>query len=248
MNFDYLKKNKDFARPVLLGVSLVLAALTAYRLWDYRTASARAQSIVSQAAEKGSPDPEAARENLAKFTELANTIKKENLFVPPVAKRNPVSTVSGIMGNETLIDEKWYKVGDKISDAEIVAVEPTFVKVKWDGKETTFAPISAIVAETPSVVAKKVDAGEAKEKKEEPEKAAKEKTINMAKVTSVNDPLAWMGVELSPKLHSKLMKLWNMASEEDKRRGMAEWNNASDQKRREMLSELEAIPEEAMGG
>ena len=250
MNFDYLKKNKDFARPVLLGVSLVLAALTAFRIWEYRSASVHAESIVAKAVDQGRPDPELIKAKLTKFTEAANAIKKENLFVPPVPKRHPVSTVLGIMGSEALINGKWYKVGDKIADAEVIAVEPTLVKIKWDGKEKTFAPISAMVAETPRPrgMTRIADAEKDREKKKKPKKDPKEKKTKEVKIASGHDPLGWMGVELSPGLHKKIMKLWKNASEEDKRRGMAEWNNASKEKRREMLAQLEAMPDGEMGG
>jgi len=250
MNLDYLKQNKELARRALLGISLVLAALTVLRVWQYQTASARARTIVANAANKSIADPEAVKGNLMKFTETANAIKKENMFVPPVPKQHPVSAVAGIMGNEALINEKWYKVGDKISDAEVVAIEPTLVRIKWYGEEKTFAPISAIVAETSAIASQAVHAVEAKEKKEKPKKS--ELKVNKMKAVKVasakDDPLAWMGVELPSHLRKKIMKLWDRASEEDKRRGMAEWNNASDEKRREMLAELEAMPDEAMGG
>lgn len=250
MNLDYLKKNRKIAQPALLVLSAVLAALTGFKLWDYRSSMAKAQGIVSNAAEKDKADPNNLQKSLAASTEIADAIKKENLFVPPVPKRHPVSTVLGIMGSEVLINGKWYKVGDKIADAEVVAIEPTLVKIKWDGKEKIFAPISAMVAEAPRprVVAKVTDAEKLKEKKEKSKKGPKEKKAKEVKIASAHDPLGWMGVELSPKLRKRIMKLWDSASEEQKREGMAEWNNASDEKRREMLAQLEAMPDDAMGG
>ncbi|MHC4742368.1 MAG: hypothetical protein ACYS8Z_10670, partial [Planctomycetota bacterium] len=74
---------------------------------------------------------------------IANAIKKENLFVPVPPKRHPVSAVLGIMGAEALINGKWYKVGDRIGDAKVIAVEPTQVKIEWDGNEKWFAPIAS---------------------------------------------------------------------------------------------------------
>ena len=87
--------------------------------------------------------------------------------------------------------------------------------------------------------------------KEKPKKLAL-KTKRVAEKVSLSlggdDPLAWMGVKLSPELRRKIMMMWNNASEEDKQRGMAEWNNASDEKKQEMLSQLEAMPDMEMGG
>ncbi len=74
---------------------------------------------------------------------IAETLKKQNLFAPQPPKSHPVGQVSGILGQEVLIQGKWYKVGDKIQDAEITAVEPTLVRIVWDGNETRFKPIAS---------------------------------------------------------------------------------------------------------
>jgi len=251
MNFDYFKKNKHLVRPVLLGVSAVLAVLVVVKLRDYYTTSSEAQSIVRKAVDQDKADPKLIQENLAGFKKIADALKKNSLFVPAAPKRHPVSAVLGIMGSEALIKDKWYKVGDKISDAEIVAVEPTVVIIKWDGKEKTFAPISAITAAAPKPPAKVEITSKDKNKEEKSKKLtakAKGVTEKVSLSSGGNDPLAWMGVKLSAKLRGKILKMWSNASEEDKRRGMAEWNNASDEKRGEMLSQLEAMPDGEMGG
>ena len=251
MNFDYFKNNKHLVRAVLLGVSAVLAVLAAVKLMDYYTTSAEAQSIVRKAVDQDKTDPKLIEENLAGFKKIADALKKESLFVPRAPKRHPVSAVLGIMGSEALINGKWYKVGDKISDAEVVAVEPTVVTIKWDGKETMFAPISAMTASVATPPAKVEITSKAKEKKEKPKKqAAKDKGVKTKVSISSggDDPLGWMGVKLSEKLRGKILKMWSNASDEDKQRGMAEWNNASDEKRSEMLSQLEAMPDGGMDG
>ena len=140
---DYLKENERLAPRGLLGVAALLAILTVAKLWDYHSASAEAQSIVAKAVEQDKADPNLLKENLAGFKEIADAIKKKNLFVPPPPKKHPVSAVVGIMGEEALINDKWYKAGDKIGDAKVIAVEPTQVKIEWDGKEKYFAPIAS---------------------------------------------------------------------------------------------------------
>jgi len=251
MNSDYFKNNKRFVRPVLLGVSVVLAVLALAKLRDYYTTSAEARSIVRKAVDQDKANPNLLEENLRGFTKIADALKKKNLFVPPAPKRHPVSAVLGIMGSEALINGKWYKVGDKISDAEIVAIEATLVKIKWDGKEKVFAPISAMTAAAPKPAAKVEITSKGKNKKEKPKKlVAKPKRIaeKVGFSSGEDDPLGWMGVKLSAKLRGKILKLWSNASDEDRQRGMAEWNNASDEKRQEMLSQLEAMPDGEMDG
>jgi len=48
-----------------------------------------------------------------------------------------------------LFNGKWYKVGDKIGDAKIVAIEAAQVRIEWEGKEKIFAPISAASSSGP---------------------------------------------------------------------------------------------------
>ncbi len=57
--------------------------------------------------------------------------------------------MSGILGDEVLINGKWYKAGDKVGDAKIVAIEAAQVRIEWEGKEKIFAPISAASAPNP---------------------------------------------------------------------------------------------------
>ncbi len=143
MKLDYLKENERLAPRALLGVAALLAILTVAKLWDYHSTSAEAQSIVAKAVDQDKADPNLVKENLAGFKKIADAIKKKNLFVPVPPKRHPVSAVLGIMGEEALIKDKWYKVGDKIGDAKVIAVEATQVKIEWDGKEKYFAPIAS---------------------------------------------------------------------------------------------------------
>ncbi len=250
MNSDYLRNNKHLVPAVLLGVSAVFAVLSLVKVAGFFATSARAQSIVAKAVDQDKTDPNLLEKNLAAFREIADGLKKQSLFMPPAPKRHPVSAVLGIMGNEALINGKWYKVGDEISGAEVVAIEPTLVRIEWDGKEKSFAPISAMTAAAPEPAARLEETGKVKDKKEKPKKPAVKPDRVKAKMgvsSGGDDPLAWMGVDLSPKLRAKLLKIWNNASDEDKRRGMADWKKASEEEKEQMLSMLEAMPEGEMG-
>jgi hypothetical protein len=82
-----------------------------------------------------------AEEATADAIAVAEQLKKHNLFWPPQPPRHPVSSVLGILGDEALIGNRWYKAGDSIADAEIVCVQPTHVRIRWQGRETVLAPI-----------------------------------------------------------------------------------------------------------
>ncbi len=150
MKLDYLKEKGHLVPFALLGVSVFLAVLTMYKVVDFFVTSARAGSVVRKAVAQNKSDGEDVEKHLAKAKAMVDELKMRNLFVPRPPRRNPVSVVLGIFGDEALINGKWYKAGDSVGDARVVAIEPTQVRIEWDGKETVFAPITAAVALGPS--------------------------------------------------------------------------------------------------
>ena len=76
-----------------------------------------------------------------RYTDLAGELKKKSVFAPTPKKSNPVKQVAAIFGKEALINGKWYKAGDRVQDARIVAVEATQIRVEWQGREKIFAPL-----------------------------------------------------------------------------------------------------------
>jgi hypothetical protein len=143
MKFNYLKERKEFISVLLFGVSAVLVVGTLVRAAGTFMGVAEADKLVSRAVAKSKPDPNQVEKCVTEAKKVAEELKKKNLYAPPPPKKNPVSQVAGIMGSEALINGKWYKVGDEVGDAKIVAIEPTLVKVEWEGKEHVFAPIGA---------------------------------------------------------------------------------------------------------
>jgi hypothetical protein len=152
MKLDYLnflKEKKEVVSVVLLGVSALLAVLILIKVGSFFAASARAERLVKKAIAQKNTDTKDIEKHLAKSKAIAEELKRENLFAPPPPKQNPIKEVWGIFGDEVLIKDKWYKVGDTVGDAKILAIGPTSVKIEWDGKEKVFAPIDAVVASPP---------------------------------------------------------------------------------------------------
>jgi hypothetical protein len=143
MKLDYLKEKKELLPGVLLVASAFLAVLALIKVTAFFVASARAENIVEQAIEQSNTDDKSTEEYFAESTKLADELKKNNLFAPPPPKQHPVKEVWGIFGDQALIKDKWYDVGDKVGNAKIVAIGATSVKIEWDGKEKAFAPIDA---------------------------------------------------------------------------------------------------------
>ncbi len=148
MKLDYLKNNhsknnKDIFSVGLLGISAFMGVLILIKVTGFFAAPARAEDLVKRTVELNKPDPNDMEKSFAKSKAIADQLKKNNLFAPPLQKKHPVSSVLGILGDEVLINNKWYKAGDKVGDARIVAIEPTQVRIEWDGNEKTFIPFDA---------------------------------------------------------------------------------------------------------
>ena len=149
MKINYLKQKKELIPLVMLGASAVLAGLILMKTTSFFTSLARAESIVQKATAQNNVDENDADKYLAKYKVLADALKKNNLFAPAPPRQHPVKEVSGIFGNEVLIRDKWYKVGDNVGDAKIVAIEPTQAIIEWDGVKKAFLPFDAGVSEAP---------------------------------------------------------------------------------------------------
>jgi hypothetical protein len=151
MDLDDLKDNLRFSKEALptalIGTAVLCGILILVKVTGFFVASARAESVVKQAIAQSTPDPKVVEGQLAKSTPIADNLKRNNLFSPPPPKQHPVKEVFAIFGDEVLINDKWYKVGDMVGEAEIVAIGPTSVTTKWDGKEKIFYPIQATIAE-----------------------------------------------------------------------------------------------------
>jgi len=154
MKLDYLNNNhtkdkKEIVSVGLLGVSAVMVVLIVIKVTGFLAAPARAEKSVRRADALSKPDANDMEKCLAKSRAIADELKKNNLFAPPPPKQHPVKQVSGILGDEALINGKWYKAGDKVGDANIVAIEPTQVKIAWNGTEKVFLPIEAASSSRP---------------------------------------------------------------------------------------------------
>jgi hypothetical protein len=182
---DYLKNKKELVPTVLLGVSVLCGILILVKVTSFFMASARAESVVKRAIKLNVTDPNNLEKHLASSAAITDELKKNNLFAPPQAKQHPVNEVSGIFGDQVLIKDKWYNVGDKIADAKIVAIGPTSVTIAWDGREKTFLPIQAAIAEAPSgqrgrgATAKENEGGEGADKDQNKEGGPETVTIQI---------------------------------------------------------------------
>ncbi|MBN1806782.1 MAG: hypothetical protein JW837_16155 [Sedimentisphaerales bacterium] len=143
MKIGYLKEKKELISVAMLCLSAILTVSILFKIAGFFTAPAKAKNIIDAAVKQNTEDANNIDKHFAKYRKLADELKEKNLFAPPAPKQHPVSEISGILGDEVIIGDRLYKVGDRVADAKILSIEPTQVTIEWDGKETTFSPIDA---------------------------------------------------------------------------------------------------------
>jgi len=238
MSFDYLKNKRQLTIIVLLGVSLVSGAVALAKVRGFFVTSARAQSLVKKAVAGEKTDPNDVQVYLADAQAIVEALKKKNVFASPEPRRHPVSAVSGILGDEAFINGTWYKVGDKIGDATVVAIDPTVVKIEWDGKETSFAPISAVTIGSASSSwddRKKREDKKHKEKHGKTEDGGKPGKTKPSSASVSQKQAAKMEAELAAKRRAKLLKQQQVrAMDEAKRRALKSSSDASKKQKQQI--------------
>ncbi len=152
MKLEFLKEKKELLSIALLGVSALIAVLILYLVMDFFAVSARAENVVKTALEQTDTEVEDIEQYFTKDREIAESLTKNNLFVPPAPIEHPVKEVRAIFGNQVLINNKWYSEGQSIpGNAKILSIEPTQVSIEWNGRQKFFSPIDASSSEqTPS--------------------------------------------------------------------------------------------------
>ena len=234
----------DLVRTGLFAAAVLLGAWAAARMVGYFVGPAQAENAVAQALTRNAADSNDAATHFDKAREVAEALKKKNLFTVEPPKEHPVKQIDGILGAEVLVGDKWYKVGEKIGDATILLVEPTRVTIEWDGQKKVFSPLGG-GDEGPSGGPPSRAPGGPRPTERRTRPGPDVMTAGpptSARVTAVDDdPLAWMGVDLPAGLRAKLLERWNSASDEEKARGMEEWNKMSEDQKQQAIRSMENL-------
>ena len=198
------------------------------------------EGIAASASTRSVQDPNRVQPYLDEAKGVADALKAKNLFVKAQSKQHPVKQVDGILGQEALIANKWYKAGDKIGEAKILSVESTRVVIEWDGKTKTFAPIAA--AESERSAPKRAEEKPKETKKEETAESAPEAAVAEVQIVegvTDDDPLAWMGIDLPAHVRAMILEKWNGASDEEKKQAKEQWNKMSDGEKQQAIDQME---------
>ena len=81
------------------------------------------------------------RQYLEEYQAAARELTRKNMFVPPPEGPAEPGECTAIFGDEARIGDRWYKAGDRLGEAEVVAIGPTSVTLLWDGRRITRTPV-----------------------------------------------------------------------------------------------------------
>lgn len=141
MTKEIIKNNVRHLPNALFVISVVFIILTVIKVSGYAGTSERITKAIDTAKSQNGHDEETVKELLGKTHEGANKLKQKNMFVPPPPKARPPVCL-GIIGDKAIINNKYYKVGDKIGPAELIAVGTKDVTIKWEDKEMKLVPFA----------------------------------------------------------------------------------------------------------
>jgi len=224
------QKHKSILAVVLWCVGTVLAVLTLCNLVGMLADPTASLSIAqgnNAPAEKTEPDKTKKSDDpLTEREKIVKTLKEKNVFMPPKPQPQPPSEVTGILGDQALIQGKWYKVGDMIPPgAKVAAIEATCVKIDWQGQEKILYPINSATTGSPSEGPRKGPVRERRERAETPKPAEQ---VEAAPPTEEDD-LAWL--DWPAEFKEKFRQQWNKMTPEQKEKVKEQWNNLSDEQK-----------------
>lgn len=135
--FD-ISKYEAHAAKAALGIAILMGVLALSKVTTVFVLGSSAKAKVSAAFEASKKTAGLDEYRKHAQTEVTNVTTK-NPFAPEAAKPMPPQ-FSGIMGNEVLYNGQWYKVGQEVAGAKILKIDPAYVMVNFQGKDTPVVP------------------------------------------------------------------------------------------------------------
>jgi hypothetical protein len=195
-------------------------------LADPTASLGKLKSDTTRAAAAGPDKTRKANDPPTEREKIVKALKEKNIFMPPKPQPHPPSEVTGILGDQALIQGKWYKVGDTIPPgAKVAAIEATCVKIDWQGQEKILYPINSATTGGPSEEPRRGPVRERRQRAEAPKPAEQ---VEAAPPTEEDD-LAWL--DWPAEFKEKFRQQWNQMTPEQKEKAKEQWNNLSDEQK-----------------
>ena len=226
-----------------LGLISLAAVIMAWTLVRVATAFLTVQSnpeITGELLAQNQPDPNRVKDHLAYYQEFADALQNKNLFAEPPKPPQPPKQCSAILGDEAFIDGKWVKVGNTVgAGAKIVAIDAAQVKLDWNGKEITLAPIKVASAGSPGPSRSPVPVEQEKTTSPRPEnnnpKPSEPPPVVQAQPVLEDDPLAWLGVDIPASVREKIIQMLNSMPDEHKEKFKEQWAKMSKEQKQQAV-------------
>ena len=123
-----------------IAVAVALAILTAAEALEIFQSSDESSRLRQVTLDQIRPDEQTVKNYLRQYRQAAEELSRQNMFVPPPLGPEPPGDCTAILGQAARIGDRWVQVGDRVSDAEVVAVEPTQVVLLWQDEEISRSP------------------------------------------------------------------------------------------------------------
>ena len=234
MNIGRPKNNKEWFGLALLGASAVFVIVAIAKVGAFTFSPMRDPNSLAELIEQHNPDPNHVAECIADRKKVAEEIKKNNPFTPPPPKPQPPKEITGILGDSVLMQGKWYKVGDMMAGARILAIEATFVEVEWEGKKIQLARIKT--ASAGSSNRKPNPPGPRRPKRIRSVGPVVEAAAAAAAAPVEEDDLAWLDIPAA--LKEKFRVMWNQMSDEQKQQAKERWNSMTDEQKQQAIDAM----------
>ena len=234
MNDKEVKKNKVFW---ILAVCLVFfAGLLGAKVIGFFITSASTDQLLEKSRvfeDINSKDYEI----IDNSAEMAEELKRNNLFMTEQQRQCPVQDIDAIMGKEALINGRWCKAGDQIEDAIILEVGASYAKVEWNGsvRIVELSTRVPVVSGRQAAVDRRGQTGPAmQQQSQQPQQTQRP-------AAAVPDQLAWMGVQLTADQRQKIEAVWSKIPEQYRARMQEEWLRMPEAERTKSLQELDRM-------
>jgi hypothetical protein len=229
------------AAMVFRIVFVLIAVLLVFRVVSFGFRSLSMSRAVPLALGGLSDLSEDGEKFMEKYRKESEKLKGDNPFLPKAEPKQPQVNVAGILGDEVLIENKWYKKGDEFKNATIKEIGASYVKFKWEKGEFCASPMGSSNGEPNNGVVASEKRKRKKGMRRRKEKP-KEKVVDEAEAGPVEvDEFSWIGVPLSEKARANLKKMWSQMSDEQKEQAKSHWRSLTDDQKRQHIERLENV-------
>ena len=139
MHWEKPKNKSELAVLGLRATAIALLIIIIIEILGGLLGGSYVPRTIKAALTAGTEDPNDLTAHLTRQKEAAELLKQKNMFVPTPKPSPP--TVSGILGDAALVNGKWCRAGETAGDVKIITIGAVDVKIEWQGKEITIAPV-----------------------------------------------------------------------------------------------------------